>query len=209
MGSSLGSHYYRDDYDSKRRFCSYWHQIQEIISLKPERVLEIGIGSTFVSTYLKDRKVNVVTLDVDKTLRPDVVGNILETPFADRSFEVVACYEVLEHLPYRDFPRALREIYRLSKKYTILSLPDATRVYRVDLQVPKLGELKKLIPLPWLQPPAHGFDGHHHWEIGKKGYHLRRVMSDMEGARFRIKKTYRVFEMPRHRFFVLTKNENV
>lgn len=48
-------HYY-DNYDWKGRFCSYWHQINEIIELGPNRVLEIGIGNGFVSKYLKDRK---------------------------------------------------------------------------------------------------------------------------------------------------------
>jgi len=209
MQPPLGSDFYHNNYDSKRRFCSYWHQIWEIVSLNPTEVLEIGIGSSLVSQYLKDNHVNVITLDIDRTLGPDVVGSILEIPFADRSFEVVACYEVLEHLPYRDFPRALHEIYRLAKKYTIVSLPDSTRVYRLDIQIPRFGELQKLIPLPWLKAPVHGFDGHHYWEIGKKGYPLRRVIREMERTGFELEKTYRVFEMPRHRFFVLKKNHNV
>jgi len=200
-------HYYYKNYDSKRRFCSYWHQIQEIISLKPKKILEIGIGSGFVSKYLRDKKFNLITYDIDKTLRPDVVGTILKAPFADQSFDVVACCEVLEHLPYEDFPKALREIYRLSKKYAILSLPDSTRAYRLNIQLPKFGELKKLIPVPWLKPPVHEFNGFHYWEIGKAGYPLRKVMNEMRRAGFKIKKTYRVFEIPYHRFFVLAKDE--
>lgn len=52
-------HYFNKTYDSKGRFCSYWHQIDEIISLKPKEVLEIEIGNGFVSKYLKGRGVNV------------------------------------------------------------------------------------------------------------------------------------------------------
>jgi len=115
--------------------------------------------------------------------------------------------QMLEHLPYEEFPKALSEIQRVACKYAVLSLPDSTRAYRLDLQVPKIGELKKLIPLPRLRPPKHVFDGEHCWEIGKAGYPLRKVMREMQNAGFEIKKTYRVFEMLYHRFFVLPKSE--
>ena len=55
-------HYYKN-YDTKERFCSYWHQIQEILSLNPKNTLEIGIGNGFVSKYLKQRGFNVITLN--------------------------------------------------------------------------------------------------------------------------------------------------
>jgi len=119
----------------------------------------------------------------------------------------VGCSEMLEHLPYGDFPKALSEIHRVSRRYALLSLPDSTRVYRLDIQIPKIGELKMLIRLQRLKVPRHKFDGEHYWEIGKAGYPLRRVMGEMQRAGFEIKKTYRVFEMPYHRFFVLAKSE--
>jgi len=53
---------------------------------------------------------DITALDIDKRLNPDFVGSVLELPFVDKSFEVIACYEVLEHLLYRDFPKDLREI---------------------------------------------------------------------------------------------------
>ena len=46
------NHYFNESYNSKERFISYWHQINEIIKLKPKKVLEIGIGNGFVSKYL-------------------------------------------------------------------------------------------------------------------------------------------------------------
>ena len=51
------------------------------------------------------------------------------------------------------------------------------------------------------------FDSQHYWEIGKAGYPLQKVMGEMREAGFEIKKAYRVFEMPYHRFFVLAKSE--
>ncbi len=197
------SQYFRKEYDSKERFISYWHQISEIRKLEASSILEIGIGNGLVSNYLKKRGLKVTTMDIDERLNPDKVGSVLNIPFPDEYFEVVACFEVLEHLPYEDFSKALSEIYRVSNKYAVLSLPDCTKAYRVDIQIPKIGELKRLIPLPRLKPPKHEFNGEHYWEIGKAGYLLQKVMGEIQTTGFEIKKTYRVFEIPWHRFFVL------
>lgn len=201
------SHYFNNSYDTKERFISYWHQINEIIKLNPKKVLEIGTGNGFVSKYLKERRVNILTLDIDKKLNPDIVGSVLDVPFPDNSFEVVACYELLEHLQYKNFYKALSEIFRVSKSYAILSLPDASRVYRVYVQIPKIGIIKRLISLPRLKNPIHKFNGEHYWEIGKVGYPLSKITKDIEKAGFNIKKTYRIFENPYHRFFILKKEK--
>ncbi|MFQ6084101.1 MAG: class I SAM-dependent methyltransferase [Candidatus Aminicenantia bacterium] len=204
----IGSdHYYDITYDSKGRFVSYWHQINEIISLNPEKVLDIGIGNGFVSKYLKERGIRIITLDINKRLKPDVVGSVLEIPFANESFDVVASYELLEHLPYEDFQKALSEIYRVSNAYAILSLPDRTgKVYKFNVEIPKLWKIKRLITLPRLKALKHQFDGEHYWEIGKAGYSIKKIMSDIRNVGFDIRKTYRVFEWPYHRFFLLRKD---
>ncbi len=208
--------YHYEGYDSKGRFCSYWHQIEEVLLLKPEEVLEVGIGSGFVSEYLKKLGVKIVTLDIEKGLKPDFTGSVLELPFADESFEVVTCFEVLEHLSYQHFNKALSEIWRVSKSHLILSLPDINTVYRIDVQVPKLGEIKRLvslsrvkrlIPLPRGKKPAYVFNGEHHWEIGQAGYPLSKVTADIKETGFEIQKTYKVFEEPDHRFFILKKTK--
>lgn len=206
--SKEGSSYYsRTAYDSKGRFASYWHQITEIADLAPSSILEIGIGNGLTASCLRRRGFSLVALDVDEHLSPEVVGCVVALPFPDESFEMVACFEVLEHLPYEGFSRALGEIHRVSMRNALLSLPDSTRACRFDVQIPKLGELKRLILLPQLRAPAHQFDGEHYWEIGKASYALRRVMHDIGEAEFHIVKTYRVFEMPYHRFFVLAKGK--
>lgn len=198
-------HYFSKNYDSKERFISYWHQIDEIISLAPESILEIGIGNGFVADYLDHRDLKVTTMDIDPNLKPDIAGSVLTLPFFEKAFEVVACFEVLEHLPYEDFYRALNEIHRVSRKYAVLSLPDVTRTYRLHLQLPKIGQIKRLISWPRQKPYNHTFDGEHYWEIGKAGYQLQQVLAEITRAGFTIKNTYQVFEFPYHRFFVLTK----
>lgn len=166
--------YFNKSYDSKGRFISYWHQVDEIIKLSPEKVLEIGIGNGFVSKYLKERGIHILTMDIDRRLNPDIVGNITTIPFENRSFDLIACYKILEHLPYEKFYKIISEIFCISKSCAILSLPDTNIVCRLNVQIPKIGEIKKLIPLlPQLRQLLHKFDGQHYWEIREKGLSVK------------------------------------
>ena len=102
------SAYLKSTYDIKERFCSYWHQIDEVLQLKPSKVLEIGVGNCFVTRYLQGKGTNVTTLDIAYDLQPDVSGSVLTIPFINASFDAVSCCQVLEHLPYENFPESLK-----------------------------------------------------------------------------------------------------
>lgn len=190
-------------YDLKGRFASYWHQCDEILRLEPGSVLEVGKGDGFFSLYLATKGLDVTTLDIDPALAPDIVGSVLQIPCADESFDVVACFQVLEHLPYERFTSALGELRRVSKGHAVLSLPDAGRARQFCIYVPKWRTFRWLLPLPRLKAPEHRFDGEHHWEIGTRGYPLRRIVDDIHASGWRLRRTYRVFEFSYHRFFVL------
>src|SRR3990167_9093807 len=112
-------HYFNLKYDTKERWISYWYQIHEVLFYDPQTVLEIGIGNRTVSDYLKKAGVKVTTCDFDKSLKPDVLADILNLPFKKNSFDVVLCAEVLEHLPFKKFHRALEEIRRVCKKSAV------------------------------------------------------------------------------------------
>jgi len=198
-------HYFSREYDTKERFCSYWHQIDEILSLQPDKLLEVGKGNGFVHRYLQQKGLQVTTLDILPDLKPSVVGTILSLPFANNSFDAVMCCEVLEHLPYRDFSKALREIHRVSKGDAILSLPDHTPIYKFDIELPKIPSIRKLIPHPFPRLTSHEYDGVHYWIIGKRNYQLKKIKYHIQHAGFRIRNTYRVFEFYGHRFFILQK----
>lgn len=197
-------HYADLSYDHKGRFINYWHQINETLQTGPANVLEIGVGNGFVSNYLKGSGLPLTSLDFDERLKPDVVGSVLELPFEDGAFDVVTCFEVLEHLPFEQFPVALKEIHRVAKRMAIISLPDTTRHLKFSFYAPKIGVQKRLVNIP-LFPPTHKFDGQHYWEVGAKGFSVATVGNTMEQNGFKLLKTYRIFESPYHRFFVLKK----
>ena len=192
-------------YNDKGRFNSFWHQIDAAIKFKPKKVLEIGTGNGFVKFVLEKNGVRVITADIDKELNPDILASVLELPLEDNSFDIAMCCQVLEHLPYENFVPALKEIRRVVKNGLVLSLPDLQRVYRFNLQLPVIGEIKFLYKLPRLSPIKWEFNGEHYWNISCKGYELKRIMTDIESAGFRIEQTFSVYEMSWHRFFILRK----
>lgn len=194
--------HYDVDYDNKERFISYWTQIHEVVRLRPKSVLEIGIGNGFVHRYLRQRGIPVHTVDADERLGPDTVALVEKLPFSARQFEVVCCFETLEHLPFEKFQGAVEELRRVADKWVLVSLPDVTPYARIHVE---WGFHKKLVSkffdLPFRRMPVHQFDGEHYWEIGKKGYPLARVLSELEAAGLAVESTPRIEEDAYHRFF--------
>lgn len=191
-------------YDSKRRFASYWHQIREVLQHSPESVLEVGVGSGFVSKYLRDHGVTLTTIDIESDLGADLVGDARDLPFGDKSFDVVTAYEVLEHMPFGDSLIALREMKRVARDVVIISVPDATRSACIQFPIPGIMHVRMMVTIPRLFPKKHvRTKSGHEWEIGKKGYKLSFVKSEIARQGFEIEKTYRVFENSYHRFFIL------
>jgi 2-polyprenyl-3-methyl-5-hydroxy-6-metoxy-1,4-benzoquinol methylase len=199
------SYYFGSRYLKPQRFAAYAYQVSEIMRCGPQSVLEIGIGNGVVCHLLRRSGIEVTTLDVDESLGPEVIASVTDIPLADRSFDVVGCFEVLEHLPYESVPGALSEIHRVSRGHALVSLPDAKPRYRVEFTLPGIGHHRFCFGLPYRRPRAHVFTGQHHWEVNARGYALGRVLETMRDAGFDVEHTYRPFEHPTHRFFQLRK----
>lgn len=199
------SHYFNLNYDSKQRWVSYWYQISEVLKHNPKSVLEIGIGNKLVSNYLKSVGTNVITCDFDKSLVPDVVANVLKLPFKNSSFDIVLCSEVLEHLPFKYFLKALKQINRVTKNIAVITLPhfSITTLYlgfKIIPYVPKIN-LSLKIDLPI----KHKFEGEHYWEIGKKNYSLSKIKEKIVKSGFKLESSFFPAENPKHHFFILRK----
>jgi ubiquinone/menaquinone biosynthesis C-methylase UbiE len=173
------------------------------MKLSPRAVLEIGKGSGFVSAYLKSHGINTTALDVEPELYPEVVGSVLALPFREGSYDVVSSFEVLEHLPYAAFGKALTEMKRVARLRVLLSLPDISPCWIYCIHVPWVGDVKWLLERPQLRYRVHKFDCQHQWEIGEKYLTLKGIVSDIHAAGLTIERHYRVYENPYHRFFIL------
>ncbi|OQW92524.1 MAG: hypothetical protein BWK78_01485 [Thiotrichaceae bacterium IS1] len=206
MESSQGQNlYYSSNYFNPKRFASYSYQLSALTSLNPTSILEIGVGNGIVSYLLRNAGFNVTTLDFDKSLHPDIVASIVNIPLESNTFDAIACFQVLEHLPFELLPTGLKEIHRVSKNYAVISLPDVTKYFKAEVFAPKFGNHRSFFPIPNIFPREHKFDGEHHWEIGKKGYSLEKIIRVFTTSGFELKTTYRPYENPYHRFFICQK----
>jgi SAM-dependent methyltransferase len=198
------SNYEFSRYMSKGRWCSLWHQVDEVHNLKPKRVLEVGPGPGLFKIIASTIGISVETLDFDPSLNPDHVGLANDLPFEDCAYDVVCAFQMLEHLPYENSLKAFEEMVRVARRHVVISLPDARAVWHYQIHIPRVGPCDFFLPRPRLKAPKHEFDGEHYWEINKQGFLLSKVISDFtEYAQ--LVKTYRVPENPWHRFFVFVR----
>src|SRR3989344_6091131 len=117
------AHYEQSSYNDRPRFISYYYQIESVLYCGAQKILEIGVGNKLSSEYLKGIGVKVTTCDFDPEIKPDIVADVRDIPVADKSYDAVAAFQILEHIPFSEFGKALKEFSRISKKHVIISLP--------------------------------------------------------------------------------------
>lgn len=200
--TQIAKHDYKfEKYSGIDRFASYAYQLREIFATNPHSVLEIGVGEAVVANYIKHMTaVAYTSADFAEDLSPDVVADVRALPFVDNAFDTVCAFEVLEHLPFEDFEKAVCELARVSRGCVLISLPHFGPPLKLRLKIPFLPELSFAWKLPY--PRQHFFNGQHYWEIGKKGYPPSRIRAVLRkyGS---IEKEFIPFENQYHHFFVL------
>jgi ubiquinone/menaquinone biosynthesis C-methylase UbiE len=141
-----------------------------------ETALDVATGGGHVARRLREAGINVVTVDPAPGMEPDVVSRGEDLPFADGSFDVVACRVAAHH--FEDIEKAMSELSRVSRDRVIVvdnlflderaeeadrvRDPSHVRNYTekdwrelfeaVELRVEELRRLSKAIEVdPWLE----------------------------------------------------------
>ncbi len=206
------SKYKSSNYLSPRRWSSYTLQVREVMLMKPKKVLEIGPGNGVVTRILKDLNYTVETLDIDERISPDYIGSITDesvTKQLSHQFDLVLACEIFEHIRYEDFLKALGNLRHIAPNL-IISIPSTelnTKFFHLSFKAPGLSWFtftKKL----YYKIFEYKFNGEHYWEIGTRGYSLKKVLSDMTQSGWAVKKEFLNPENPYHHFFILTRNES-
>jgi len=195
------SHYRFNEYAFEGRFVSYYWQLKEVLALKPSSVLDVGVGDKVFGSFIKNNTVvSYTSVDVVENLHPDVVGSILQLPFADKSFDVACAFEVLEHIPFTDFDYAMEELCRVARTHVIISVPHFGPMLSLSLKIPFLPQIRAAFKIPF--PKKHVFNGQHYWEIGKRGYSVS-LISKKLSAHGELVRDFVPFNSPYHHFFVI------
>jgi ubiquinone/menaquinone biosynthesis C-methylase UbiE len=83
-----------------------------------ETALDVGTGGGHVARRLREAGVQVVTCDPAPGMKPDVICRAEDLPFADESFDVVACRTAPHH--FADVAAAVGEMGRVSRDRVLL-----------------------------------------------------------------------------------------
>jgi ubiquinone/menaquinone biosynthesis C-methylase UbiE len=199
--------HYDSGYFHNERWMSYWYQAKEISSRKDiESVLDIGPGTNFLESVLKIQRpaITYKTLDIAEDVEPDYVGSVTKSPLPDSSFDAVCAFQVLEHIEFKDFEVALDELKRTSKKYVFISLPHFGSAIKFQIKVPFIKAIQFAIKIP--RNKKHIFTGEHYWEIGKKGYSAKKILSILKNH-FTVLEEYIPYENQSHHFFIMKKKD--
>lgn len=100
------------------------------------------VGADIARTYIKKAKakMNNSTLNCDY-----IVCDIENLPIKSGSIDVVLCSEVLEHV--YNYHGALDELYRVGKKYLVISFPGHSYLYKVFCRIKPIKRLvDNLVP---------------------------------------------------------------
>jgi ubiquinone/menaquinone biosynthesis C-methylase UbiE len=78
-----------------------------------ENALDVATGGGHVARRLREAGINVVTVDPAPGMQPDVISRAEELPFAEGSFDVVACRVAAHH--FEDVRASMAEMARVSR----------------------------------------------------------------------------------------------
>ena len=101
--------------------------ILAILPLDITSILDVGCGNGLITNQLPE-SLKVVGLDRSEEAlkyvqKETIVGDILNLPLDDQSFDLLICNDVLEHLTTEEREQALKELARVSRKYILITVP--------------------------------------------------------------------------------------
>ncbi len=176
-------------YYTQKRVVHQWYQVRLLRDLAVRRVLEIGPFKGLVTAMLGNAGYDVSVLDVDESQRAAfagvdfIAGDVRSYPYGDLAgrFDAIICCETLEHIPFDEVDGVLARMVEARARYLIVSVPYMATQLTFDLYINRhtimkylsFKKLRRLKAFP--APPADAGWQPHKWEVGYRGYPLKRV----------------------------------
>jgi len=154
MNSALQRIFYRYGWDTRSRNLLPARILGPI--LRPLRqtarpaLLDVGCGYPGIASMFPDVSVTGVDLEAPAATPPNLkfqIGSVMALPFEDKSFPVVTCIDVLEHLSVENRRRAIGEIVRVASKAVLIACPHGSVARACDEEF-RSASLARGRPLP-------------------------------------------------------------
>ncbi len=101
-------------------FCRH-KTVAKLIGNQKGEILDVGGGVKGLNRFVKNKVV------VTNLAEGEVLADGRALPFADNSFAVVTCMDVLEHIPPQDRGKFINQLKRVAQKMVVLSFPIGTK----------------------------------------------------------------------------------
>lgn len=189
---------------------SYLLQMKTIRALKCKSVLEIGPGEGFCARNLKTLGYKYDTVDKINKFKPTFNCSIYDLDYIalKNKYDIVAAFQMLEHIPYEDFTKYLKKLAIIAKKYVVISVPYSCKGIRTITEKwsgqfnRKEYSIKENFAPTNLPDRTDGPKGGHYWEIGRAGRTIDSVSETIEATGLKIIKNFHS-PIPYHYFFVM------
>jgi cyclopropane fatty-acyl-phospholipid synthase-like methyltransferase len=151
----------------------YWYQVKMVLPhiSKQDKILEIGVGTKFLSNYLKSKGYHITTIDIDPEKKADITADIVTYDF-NESFDHVFAFEVFEHIPYQDVENIFLKIHAVCGNHLFFSIPRNEKVW-LNLLLEFPGNKKLQFKIATKRRKI--ISKHHYWEVDYKAYTLKRI----------------------------------
>lgn len=119
------------------------HKVLEIVPKDVRTIIDIGCGNGLITNELAE-KFQVVGVDRSRTALKyvktlKICADVANICVHDKSFDLVFCSEVLEHLSDSVLNEAIMEMKRISNKYIFLTVPNNENLRVNFLKCPQCG----------------------------------------------------------------------
>jgi len=142
----------------------YWHQaslVEKHFSTDC-KLLEIGIGTGFLSNYLKSKGKTIYTLDIDADKKPEFCADASSFDYNFLSLDGVLAFEIFEHLPLSLVDKVLCSLASSHVPRIVFSVPWNNRTpFYLKVKLPRMTEFCFSLNLPRLAIPTPA----HFWEL--------------------------------------------
>lgn len=200
------------------QWASIFHQLRVPVARDDvNSILEFGPGRGLAGAVLKHYGFDYTSADVrDFGARPDTISTIMDYP-ADRTFDLVCAFQVLEHNPPETLLPHMEKMASLANRYVYVSLPFAGRWIDIalSLRLPRV-ERRAARTLAWNRlwrrpRPIETYrasDTPHRWhwfEVGDIGFTKADIVEIAGKAGLATVERFHVRGFPYHVFFLFEK----